>query len=97
MRPLSLVFLPALLALSWSGLALADSHTADPAVDGMQRELDVAIERAADDVGLDALFVLAGPTSMQCDPSRATDALETCIVTVAASPHLGLPAAIAQY
>lgn len=97
MRPRSRILFAALLALSWSSLASADGNQPGQADAPTYLELDVAFEQAANEVGRDSLLELPGPTSMDCQQPLTTNDLETCVVTIAASPHIGMPAAIAHY
>ena len=97
MRPRSRILFTALLALSWSGLALADENQPGQADAPTHLELDVAFEQAANEVGRESLLERPGPTSMDCQHPLTPNDLETCVVTIAASPHVGMPAAIAHY
>ena len=104
MRPLSPFSFVALLALTWTGLASAETpNTAPPigpseiaAVADMQ--LDDAFEKTAADDSDDFLHQLAGPTSMDCKNALTRTDAETCVVTVVdGSTMTAPPAALAQH
>ena len=103
MRPLSHLVFSALLALSWTSLASAETPTnsssleanAFEAVSGIQ--LDDAFEKSTARNSKDSLLALAGPTSMDCRNAATRSEFETCVVTAEGKPQATVPTALAQH
>ncbi len=105
MQPIFRFLLTALFAMSWTGLAVAD--TTDSA-----DSLDPSVLRAITNMQLDSVFEetlatktkedrrslhsLAGPTSMDCTNSVMRDGIETCVVSTHGNA-VAVPAALAQH
>jgi hypothetical protein len=103
MQALSHFAIAALLALTWSGLASAESPDANPSIESgllasvTEMKLDQAIEESGPLGSDDFLRGLAGPSSMDCTHAVTRSDFETCIVSVEGSPRTAVPAALAQH
>lgn len=103
MRSMSRITLTALLALTWSSLASAETPDANPSLapgtieSVIEMQLDDAFEKSSALENEEFLHDLAGPTTMDCQDSLARNAPETCVVTIAGASPVGMPAALAQH
>lgn len=109
MTPLSRMSLSALIALSWSSLALADtpslpgpSQTPIDFASVTRLELDTALEELVEHGEPAALQAPSGPTRMACRVAAPGGDPETCTVTAPSSirpaaPAPAAPAALAAH
>ncbi len=101
MRLTSVIFI-ALVALSWSSAAAAESNTPtstfDPAVLSalVDLNLDAAFERATWPISDEMLSGLGGATTMNCTTGEGVNAIETCEVNAVGVPA-PIPASLAQH
>lgn len=101
MQPKSRIFLATLIAVTWSGLASAQSPSTEPETDELnsviELNLDVALEESAHVDHRTAMLALTGPTSMSCTHPALRNSLETCVVTTPSNRQAAMPAALAQH
>ena len=101
MQLISKTMFTVLLALCWSGLAVADPNAANPTFDDADlsavtnMQLDHVFETFATLGNRESLRGLAGPSSMDCSNVAMEDGIETCIVTTQGPTH-SMPAALAH-
>jgi hypothetical protein len=102
MKPVSRSIFVALIALCWSGLAVANPEDSSPSVDTSDLRavtnvrLDLAFESFVSEDGADALTGLAGPTTMECSGTAMRGEIETCLVTTDRLASTS-PASLAQH
>jgi hypothetical protein len=101
MRFISRLMFTALIALCWSGLAVADPNESMPSLDASafravtNMQLDSAFESFVSQGRGQSIHGLAGPSSMNCSAAAMQGEIETCLVTIQ-SPMSAVPAALAQ-
>ena len=87
MKILSRILFIALIALCWTGTAVANADETGPAVDASALraatniQLDLAFESFVSQDGGASLNGLAGPSSMVCSRAAMSGGTETCVVT----------------
>jgi hypothetical protein len=87
MKPVSRLVFAALIALCWSGLAVANPTDSSAPVDApslsavTNTHLDLAFESFVAEDGSDQLTGLAGPTRMECSGGAMHGEIEICLVT----------------
>jgi hypothetical protein len=87
MRFTSRLIFAALIALCWSGLAVANPNEPTPSLDTSalravtNMQLDSAFERFVSQGRGQTIHGLAGPSSMDCSAALVEDGIETCLVT----------------
>ncbi len=90
MRPISRLALVALIALTWTSLATAETPDINSPleIDAFASitalALDAAFEESMAERSDPLLRSLGGPTTMKC--ARAPSAVETCVVTATGTP-----------
>ena len=101
MRFTSCLMFTALMALCWSGLAVANPNDKTSSLDASafravtNLQLDSAFESFVSQGRGQSFYGLAGPSSMECSAAAMQGGIETCVVTTQ-SPMSAVPAALAQ-
>lgn len=103
MRLMSRMLFGAFIALSFSGLAIAETPSTQSSVEpgalahATEMQLTDAFEKSTSRAGSSFLLGMAGPSSMSCSHAKTMTEHETCVVTTEGTPESAVPAALAQH